>query len=616
MKLRLFCIFLALTVSVIYPPRVQAQDPSFVASVDKNPVGVGEQFTLSLTLNNAGMSGGKNLQLPDLGKFHVMSGPNQSSSMQIINGAVSSSITYSYILQPKEIGKFTIGAATIEVGGKKHSTSPFVLEVVKGSPRPSQQTGTQADPRAEIGDNLFLKASVDKNHVMQGEQINLAFKLYTRVSVSNYTVNKNPALTGFWGEDIENPKNISLTNETIGGKQYRVGVIRRMALFPTQSGTLEISPMEVQTTVQVQSRRSLDPFESFFRDPFGQTMNHIVKSEPIKIKVDPLPSGAPAGFKGAVGRFTMNATVDKHTTKTNEPITFKVTITGTGNIKLLESPIVELPTDFEQYTPKVSDNISRQGGRISGTKSFEYLLIPRFPGEKLIKSVAFSYFDLGKREYQTLRSPQIRLTVEQGAATAVPIVAGAQRGDVKLLSQDIRFIKVTNPSLSRKGEYFYARGEVAAMLLLPLAGVAGAFVYARRRQTAMMDAAGYRNRKAIKVAQKGLRQAEQALKAAGKNGMQVSEQKLQFYTEVSKALWKYLSDKLDIPPAGLSIEGALFAVSQRSTNGDISAALKSLLEICEMARFAPTSLELSSMQKTYDDAKRLIVELERILKSA
>ena len=358
-----------------------AQDATFTASVDKNPVGMGDQFTLSLVLTSAGMGAGKNLQLPDLGRFRVMSGPNQSQSMQFINGAVSSSLTYSYVLQPKEIGKFTIGGASIEVGGKVYTTTPFVLEVVKGAPKPRQEQNVQVDAKSQIGDNLFIRAVVDKSHVIQGEQINLSFKLYTRISVANYGIERNPSMTGFWTEDIEIPKNIALSTETINGKQYRVGIIRRIALFPTQSGTLEISPMEVQTTVHVQSR-SLDPFDSFFRDPFGQTFAYKTRSEPVKIKVDPLPPGAPVGFKGAIGRFTMRTTVDKTDAKTNEPLSLKVSISGTGNIKVLESPEVDLPRDFEQYSPKVSDNINRQEDRISGTKTFEYLLIPGIRGRR------------------------------------------------------------------------------------------------------------------------------------------------------------------------------------------------------------------------------------------
>ena len=587
-----------------------AADASFEASVDKNPVALGDQFTLSFTLSNAGVGGGKNMRLPDLSRFHIMSGPNQSTSMQFINGAVSSTVTYSYILQPKDMGKFTIAAAMIEADGKQYATRPIALEVVKGTPRQKQQAPPADDVGAQIGDNLFLKAVVDKNHVTLGEQINLTFKLYTRVSVSNYGVDKSPAMTGFWGEDIDSPKNIALSNEVVNGKQYHVGVIRKMALFPTQSGNLEIAPMEVTTQVQMQTR-SLDPFDAFFRDPFGRTVNYKVRSEPIRIKVDPLPPGAPPSFKGAVGRFTMNTAVDRKTTKTNEPVTLKVTISGTGNIKVLEVPEIELPRDFEQYPPKISDNIDRQEGRISGSKTFEYLIIPRYPGRKTIKPLTFSYFDLGKREYVNLQSPQIELNVEQGTASAPPIIAGGNQEDVQLLNQDIRFIKVGRPSFSRRGDFFYKSGMFAALVFLPVLGFAGAFVFARQRQAEMLDAAGYRNRRALKVAQKGLKQAEQLL-ASKVSGS--SSKKLEFYSEVSRALHKYLGDKLNIQQADLSIENVLAELAVRSVNGETPKALKSLWETCEMARFAPTSLEAAAIQRTFDEAKRLIIELERTLK--
>jgi hypothetical protein len=588
-----------------------AQDASFEAAIDKNPVALGDQFNLSFILNNAGMGGGKNMKLPDLSAFHIMSGPNQSSSMQFINGAVSSSITYSYVLQPKDMGKFPIGAATIEVGGKEYKSRPLTVEVVKGAPRPKQQAAAQGeDVGAQIGDNLFLRASIDRNHVMQGEQINLTFKLYTRVSVSNYGVDKSPTMTGFWGEDIENPKNIALSTETINGKQYRVGIIRRMALFPTQSGTLEIAPMEVTTQVQLQTR-SLDPFDAFFRDPFGRTVNYKVKSDPLKVKVDPLPSGAPASFKGAVGKFTMSTTVDRRSTKTNEPVTLKVTISGTGNIKILEVPELELPKDFEQYPPKVSDNINRQEGKISGSKTFEYLLIPRYPGQKSIKPLAFSFFDPGKRQYTTLQSPQIELHVEQGTASSTPVIAGGNREDVQMLSRDIRFIKVAQPSLVRRGDQPYTSGLFIALMTLPFIGLAGSLVYARQRQAEVLDAAGFRNRRALKVARKGLKQAEVLLGAKDAGS---ATQKLEFYSEVARATQKYLSDKLNIQQAELSLERVAELLAGKSINPAIAKSLKTVWETCEMARFAPTSLESTAMQKTYDDAQWMIVELERTLK--
>ncbi len=589
-----------------------AQTPEFTASLDRTTVGLGEQCTLMLTLSNAGLDGGTNLRTPDLGKFRIMNGPNRSSSVQIINGSISSSIVYSYLLEPKEIGKFTIGSATIEIGGKILTSSPMMMEVVKATAKPAQQAAAPEAPGAAVGDNLFLKATVDRTHVVQGEQINLVFKLYTRVSINNYAVEKNPNMTGFWGEEVEVAKDIRLSNEVINGKQYRVGIIKRMALFPTQPGNLEISPMEIQTTVQVQDRRAVDPFDSFFRDPFGRAVNYKVNSDAIKVKVDPLPPGAPDDFKGAVGQFAMSTTVDKKTTRTNEPVNLKVTVSGTGNIKLIESPVVDLPADFEQYTPKVSDNINRTGEKVSGSKTFEYLLIPRYPGVKVIKPVSFSFYDPLKHEYVKLRSPQIDLNVEQGTAPVSPMIAGGSREDVRMLSQDIRFIKLNGAAITRGAAPFHASGLFIAMMLMPLAGLAGAFVYARQRQAVMLDQAGYRNRKAMKVARKGLKQAEYLLKEQG--GNPAPNQRLRFYGEVSHALWKYLGDKLGIPQSEFSVEGAAAELRARGIDQGLVAALRKLLETCDMARFAPTSLEVAVMQKTYDEAGRIIVELERTLK--
>ncbi len=609
-----------ITLVLLFTVSAFAQDPSFQASVDKNPVAVDDRFTLSFALNNAGMGGGKNLKLPNLDKFRIMMGPSTSSSMQIINGAVSSSVTYSYVLQPKEVGKFTISAASIEADGKTYTSKPFTIEVIKRSPQQKPQKAQQglsvnAGVQEQLSNNIFLRASVDKSRLMQGEQVNLVYKLYTRVSVQNYNLTKAPTMTGFWSEDADMPKQIQLSSETINGKQFQVGVIKRTALFPTQSGTLEIGPMEITTLVTVRDRRTWDPFDSFFNDPFGRQIEYVVKSEPVRIKVDPLPAGAPSSFKGAVGKFTMNAKVDRQNTKTNEPMSLKVTINGTGNIKVLESPAVELPTDFEQYTPKVSDNINRREAKVSGSKTFEYILIPRYPGKKTIKPVEFSYFDLEKSQYITLKSSEIELNVEQGAAGAAPFVSSNLREDVQLLSQDIRFIKVARPSFTRQGEYLHTSGMFIAMMLLPLAGLAGAFVYACQRQAVMSDIVGYRNRQAIKVAKRGLKNAEVLLNqvAIGKDGS--SEKQIQFYSEVAKSMWKYLGDKLNIQQADISIDGAVNALTTRSVNEETSTALKSLLESCEMARFAPTSLSLDTMKTTYDDASKIIVDLERTLKA-
>lgn len=593
---------------------VRGQEVGFEASVDRNPVGVGEQFTLSFVLTNAGMGGGKNLQLPDLSSFRILSGPSQSSSVQIINGAVSSTQTYQYVLQPKDAGKVTIGPATIDVGGKSYKTAPLSVEAVKNATRPKSQSTVPTEPQVQLGDNLFLRAVVDRSRVLQGEQVNLSFKLYFRVGLASYGIDKNPNMTGFWSEEIELPKNLQVTTETFNGKQYRVGLLRKLALFPTRAGTLEISPMEVQVGVEQQQPRSNDPFDAFFRNPFGRTVSLKIASEAVKVTVDPLPAGAPSDFKGAVGRFAMSAVVDKKSVRTNEPVSIKITVSGTGNVKLLETPSVDFPPDFEQYSPKVSDNITR-GDIISGSKTFEFLVMPRYPGLKTIPPVTFSYFDLGKRDYVRLRSPQIDLNVEQGASTAPAVISGSSREDVRLLSQDIRFIKVVTPAFMRTGEYLHTSPWFLVLLLLPVGGVGVALFLAGRRSAERADEAGFRNRRAIKVARKGLKQAEYLLSArTGGKDAPAANQKLRFYTEVSRALWKYLGDKLNIPQGTWSVESAVAELERRHVAHGLANALKSLLESCDMARFAPTGLTVSAMQKTYDEASRIIVDLERTLR--
>ena len=440
------------------PLLLAAQGVTFVASVDKNTVAVDEQFTLEFTLNGGGMGSGSIPKLPDLSKFMVLSGPNQSSSVQIVNGSVSSSVTYSYVVQPREAGKFTLGAATIETGGKQFSSQPIEITVVKGAAKPKQSAaaGQTTDSNVQVGDNLFLRATVDRSRVYLGEQVTVTFKVYTRVRITNYTIEKLPAMTGFWGEELAVPQQISLTTEVVNGKQYQSGLLKKVALFPTQSGTLEINPLEIVCQVQMQNRkRSNDFFDQFFNDPFFNnvaTSNVNIKSPAVRITVLPLPKNdVPASFKGAVGKFNLNASVSSARVKTNEPLSLKATIGGSGNIKILEAPNLEVSNDFEKYDPKVNETIDRSGNVVNGSKTFEWLLVPRYPGQKRIPALEFSYFDPSKGKYVALKSGAIDLTVEKGSAEAPQITSGISKEDVKLLSQDIRFIKTNSGSFRRKG---------------------------------------------------------------------------------------------------------------------------------------------------------------------
>lgn len=583
-----------------------AQNPSFIASVDKNRVATGEQFEITFSLNGNG--GGDNFHPPSFNDFLTVSGPNQSTNMQFINGSVSSSVSYSYVLQPRTEGKFTIGPATIEVGGKQLKTQPVNIEVIKSTPQQGQQNsgqGNNGDISKQIGDNLFLKVTVDKPRVYQGEQITATYKIYTRINVVNYSLTKVPSLTGFWSEDIEVPKQIQLTTETINGKQYRVGILKKVALFPQRSGTLSIDPMEVACVVQVQNRkRSNDIFDQFFNDPFFgnvSNVNYKVQNEPVKITVAPLPTNdVPSGFAGAVGKFSMETWLDKKQTKTNEPVTLKVKITGKGNLKLLEAPTINISPDIEKYDPKISDNFANQGDQIAGSKMFEYLLIPRHPGEQKIPPFPFSYFDVDKKNYVSFTSPEFTVTVDKGTETATSNTTGLSKEDVKLLGEDIRFIKSGNIMLAQRGKIFVGSPMFFTLSLTPLLAFVGFVFYTRRRQKVLGDVVTLRNRKARKMAQRRLTEAKKLLHA---------KKKEEFYAEISRALWGYIGDKLGIPPSDLSMETVRSSLAGRNVSDEAITKLTGTIEQCEFARFAP-SADSMEMDGVYNGTIDLISTIE------
>lgn len=599
-------ISIAFMLGSFFGQRIFAQE--FTASVDKNQVTTGEQIQVTFTLN--GSSGGNNFQAPAFSDFLVLSGPNQSTSMQFINGSMSASVSYSYVLQSRAEGKFTIGPAAIEVGGKQLRSQPIAIVVSKGAARPSQPrtSGQQAESQdigKQIGDNLFLKVIVDKARVCQGEQITATYKIYTRVNIANYAISKVPALTGFWSEDLEVPKQIQLNNEVVNGKQYRVGVLKKVALFPQRSGTLELDPMEAECVVQIQlRRRSGDLFDQFFNDPFFgnvQNVNYKVRSEPLKVSVLPLPGeNVPAGFSGAVGQYSMDAWLDKHQTKTNEAVTLKVKLNGHGNLKLIEAPAVNVPPDLDRYDPKISDNITNQGNQISGSRTFEYLLIPRHPGQQKIASFPFSFYDAEKKTYVTLRSPEFSLNVEQGSELGSAPVAGVSKEDVKLLGEDIRFIKSGSYTFHRSGERFMDSPMFVVFSVSPIIAFVGFVLYVRRRERVLGDVRALRNRRARKIAQKRLTEAKGFLEA---------KKKEEFYTEVSRALWGFVSDKLGLPQSDLSLEMVRVSLETRGVPTEVILKLSTIVEQCEYARFAP-SVDSMRMDEVYNEAVAIISSIE------
>jgi len=579
-----------------------AQNGTFVASVDRSTVGTGDRFEVSFSVSGPDVNGIKNFRAPNFNPFVVLSGPGQSTNMQFINGQMSGSVTYTYYLYARQTGKYSIGAASVEYKGSTLQTQPIPIEVVQGKPQVQQK---EADASQNIGDNLFIRASADKQRVKQGEPVTVTYKLYTRLQVSGYDVAKAPVYQGFWAEEIEQPKQPTVTNETLEGKQYRVAMIRKTALFPTQSGKLAISPLEVRCAFQLQSRKkSNDPFDSFFNDPFFSRMQPVeqeFKSNPLNVTVDPLPGNAPAGFSGAVGRFTFTATADTREVKTGDPITLRLTISGSGNVKLLTPPKPSLPADFEAYDPKISEEITRDGGFIRGKKTAEYLIIPRNVGDRSIEPIAFAYFDLDRNAYTTVRSQRFDFTVLQGKDVSGG-AAIASKSDIRLLGEDIRFLKLTLGELHQIGESPFSGVWLVIVLVFPPLAFLGAFVYRKREEELSGKKDLLRFAKAGREAAKRLKQAKKLFSQGNTES---------YHAEISNALMAYLEDKLHIQKASLTIDEAAALLEQHGVSPETVQTLRSCIDRAEFARFAPASDTQEARAELLDAAAGIINNVER-----
>jgi hypothetical protein len=591
---------------------VSAFAQSFTTSVSSNTVGVNEQLQVTFTFSGEDINGIKNFRPPDFKEFLTLSGPNQSTNMSIINGSVSGSRSFSYIIQPRQMGRATIGSASVDYKGKNYQTSPVKIDVVKGSPQQNQSRNQaqkdQSVSQKEIGENLFIKASADRQKVLKGEQINVTYKLYTALQMSSPQISKLPSYPGFWAEETEAPTNINFTIEKVNGKPFHVAVLKKVALFPTETGELSVTPFALKIPVYLQKkRRSNNPFDDFFNDPFfskPEVVEYNAVSNTIKVSVQPLPSNnVPHSFTGAVGDFTLKVDVDKTKVKTNEPITLKVKISGTGNIKLLTLPEFEIPAGFEKYDPKVDEDLNKSG-RISGNKNAEYLLIPRFAGKKEIPGVSFSFYNPAKKQYQTITSNPITIDVEQGEGGVSQSGSALSKEDIKLLNEDILYIKTSGGDIKEKDSYLFKSFFFWLLAVLPLAGLVALLVFRRREEKLASNMQNLLYQRAQKMARKKLKTAKKYLDVKDEN---------RFYTELSSALFGYLENKLGISKADFTLDGALNGLKERNVSDELVESVGNIARKCEFIRFAPKTEGADPMQEIYDEAVKIIIDVEKSL---
>ncbi len=597
MKRFLQIFFILISVSTLFAQK-------FEATADRTTVGVNERFQVYFTFEGQSndISG---FTPPSFEGLRVLSGPNQSTNMQIINGQVNSSVTFSFILTPTEVGNFIIDKAEVSYKGTKYRSNTLNINVVKGTTTPQTQNNDTISEE-ELSKNVFIVASADKRNVYKGEQVTVTYKLYTKLNISSPQISKLPSYEGFWQEEINTSNTINWEIEMYKGERYRSAVIKKVALFPTKTGELTVTPFALDIPVLVKKRRtSNDFFDDFFNDSFfgrTQTIDFTAKSNTIKINAEPLPPNAPESFNGAVGDFNLKTEIDQTSVKANESISIKFTISGTGNIQLLDLPKLELPAGFEVYEPKSDLDINR-GDKISGTKTFDYLVVPRVPGTKTINPVEFSYFSPTKNRYITESSPEYTIEVAKGEGS-VTSASGFSKEDIKLLNEDIRFIKTSDFDLRSKSANQLIPIWFWFGLIIPAIALGAVVMIQRRQQKLSSNTQLLKYKKAEKVARNRLKQAKNLMSA---------DKSLQFYSEISRAMNGYLEDKLNIQKSDFTLDKAVNLLSQKEIDGSLKEQVKSIYEKCEFARFAPSAQTPSAEQSLYDDTINTIVGLENSL---
>ena len=603
---KLIIILIAL---IAYSTQAFADKVSFTASAP-DAVVVGDQFRLSYTVTTQKV---KDFRAPSIKGFDVLMGPSRSqqSSTQIVNGNVTStsSITFTYILMANTAGEYTIGGASIVADGNQMVSNSVKIKVL---PQDQNSNGGQGGSSAHsssgtsVSDqDLFITATASKTNVFEQEAFVLTYKIYTRESNLQLNNAKLPDFKGFHSQEIEMTTNARWTPEHYRGRNYYTTVYRQFVLFPQQSGKLYIDPAQFQMTIG-KPVQSDDPFDAFFNG--GSNVIEIKKSiatPKIAINVSPLPAGKPADFSGGVGEFTVSSSINSKELKTNDAITIKLVISGTGNLKLISNPEIKFPEDFEVYDPKVDNQVRLTREGLTGNRVIEYLAIPRHAGTYKIPGVSFSYFDIRSKSYKTLKTEEYVVNIEKGAGNADQVIANfTNKEDLKVLGEDIRYIKQNEVTFQPKGSFFYGSMSYWLFYIIPALAFIIFFIIYRKQAAENANVAKVRTKKANKVATKRMKLAGKLLSENKKDA---------FYDEVLKALWGYISDKLNIPVSRLSKDNIEEKLRNHGVSEELIKDFLNALNDCEFARFAPGDKN-QAMDKVYSSSIEVISKMENSIK--
>lgn len=604
-------IFLLFTILAAW--QVKAADKVRFVAEAADVVVSGDQVRLVFTVNSQDI---KDFRAPSIKGFDVLMGPSRSqqSSIQIINGkrTSNSSTAFTYILLAGSPGTYTIPAASVEVNGEKVFSNAISIKVLpqdqnsgnsgnNGGGSASSSRSQAAGSRISAND-LFITATASKTTVHEQEAILLTYKVYTVVNLRQL-YGKMPDLKGFHTQEVELPQQKTFTLEHYKGRNYNTTVWSQYVLFPQQTGKLEIPSITFDGVV-AQQTVSDDPFDAFFNGGGHVEVKKKITTPKVVINVQPLPA-KPAGFSGAVGEFKLASSINATDVKTNDAVTIKLTLSGTGNMKLIGTPEVKFPQDFEIYDPKVTDDYKLTNSGLTGTKTFEYLAIPRHAGNFTIPAVEFTYFDLKSNSYKTLKTEAYNLKVAKGQGNADQVISDfTNKESVKMLGRDIRFIKLGDSSLRPKGDFFFGTVGYYLCYLIPLLLFVVFAVIYRQKALENANVAKVKTKKANKV-------ATRRMKLAGK--LLTENKKNEFYDEVLKALWGYISDKLSIPVSQLSKDNIEAELTNYGVQEALIAEFIGALNECEYARYAPGN-ENEAMDKVYSASVEVISKMENSIK--
>lgn len=602
---------------------VSAQEAKMTASAPST-VGVGQPFQVTFSVN----AKPKDFKPPVFKSFNYLGGPfqSQSSSTSFINGQRTSSVnvSFTYQLSCDREGSFRIDPASCTVDGTTLTSNALTITVDKSvqsqqqsrggnqggwSQQPQQQT-RQNEPVSVNANSLFVRARANKSSAYQGEEVIITYSIYSQVQVRQFQIDKLPSNKGFWSEDLtDNSQQIQQHEEVIDGKRYAVYPIHKIALYPQETGTLTLSPIntEVSAIVEVQNtrRRNSGSIFDIFDDPFFSgggyhVVNKTLKSNSLSINVKPLP-GEPADFSGAVGDFSVKSKVDTKKLKANEALTYTLTISGSGNLMLIDNVNIDFPSTFEVYDPKVSSHLNRSGGGISGSRTFEWVLIPREQGKYEIPSAEFVYFNPKSKSFVTKGTETFTIDVAKGDGSTSSSVA---KSDVKLLNSDIEYLKLGNPNLKPAGSHFFGGTGFWILMILPILLTVALFIAMRKVIAMRADIDGTNLRRATSKATKRLRKAEKHLQSGDDEN---------FYIEIYQAIWGYVADKFTIPVSQLSGETIQEKLESRNVAEDVKVKIMETIGDVDFARFAPGDSK-EKMQSIYERTLQMILDLEKQLK--